>query len=135
MIKQVYDNRNQSILVKVHPVYPIVEHLIVDGYIEEDFDVDTLYGAYDHDEIDAYWEMVKDVTNGIIDLLNDKIEEKEESIINAIKNGKPYDDEYWGESQTMSDMDKQMWILDEQPFLREFVSIRDVTGHPNPYRL
>lgn len=132
MIEQVYENANQSVLVKVHPVTFVVEYL-ADGYIEEDFDVDAMYESYDDDR-DSYWESVQKVTDGIIDLLNDKIEQKEESIIDAIENGKPYDDEYWEEASTMSDMDKWMWILDEQGLLREFVTIRDVTGNPNPYR-
>ena len=135
MIEQVYENRKQSVLVKVHPVTSVVEYLITDGYIEEDFDVDAMYTSYNDDDRDSYWESVQKVTDGIIDLLNDKIEQKEENITDAIENGKPYDDEYWEEESTMSDMDKWMWILDEQGFLREFVTIKDVTGHPNPYRL
>lgn len=135
MIKQVYENRSQSVLVKVHPVSSIVEYLITDGYIEDDFNVDAMYDAYNNDEMDDYWKSVGKLTDSIIDLLNDKIEQKEDNIIEAIENNEPYDDEYWEKQESMSDMDKWMWILDEQGFVREYVTIRDVTGHPNPYNL
>ena len=132
MIKQVYENRSQSVIVKVHPVTPVIEMLKENEYIAENFDANPLFDADFYDS--AYWESVGIVTDAIIDWLSDEIDTKEERIIEAIEDGNPYDDEYWEEASTMSDMTKWMWILDEQNQWRDFITISDVTGNPNPYR-
>ena len=132
MIQMCYENRNQAMMVKIHPVTPIVEMLKENDYIESDFDAEPLFDTDTDDQ--TYWENVGIIADGVIDWLNDEIEAKEERIVEAIENGNPYDDEYWEESSTMSEMDKWEWIIDEMGKWADFVTIRDVTGSENPYR-
>ena len=127
-----YENRNQAVLLKINAITPVTEMLKDGGYIAENFDANPIF---DSDMDGLYWESVGIISDGVIDLLNDAIEQKEAKIVDAIENGEPYDDEYWEETSTMSEMDKWMWILDEQEILRDFVAIRDVTGSQNPYKM